>query len=151
MLRARLAMAAMWGLIGAGLLASACSSSGSNHRSEAAPAGAHRTGSLVQADALGNTVIGGPYRTMLTFRFRATWTGSVVAVRVYVIRNVNGRTGYSAGNEGRMRVALQADSGRRPHVPVGGALASTSFRPAERGYFPLLRFGTPAKVVAGRL
>jgi hypothetical protein len=150
-LRARLAVAAMWGLIGAGLLASACSGSRPNHRSEAAPAGAHRTGSLVQADALGNTVIGGPYRTTLTFRFRATWTGSVVAVRVYVIRNVNGRTGYSAGNEGRMRVALEADSGRQPHVPVGRALASTTFRPAERGYFPLLRFGTPAKVVAGRL
>jgi hypothetical protein len=133
------------------VLASACSSSGSNHPSEPASAGAHRTGSLVQADALGNTVIGGPYRTALTFRFRATWTGSVVAVRIYVIRNVNGRTGYSAGDEGRMRVALQADSGRAPHVPVGRALASTSFRPAERGYFPLLRFGTPAKVVAGRL
>jgi hypothetical protein len=72
-------------------------------------------------------------------------------VRIYVIRNVNGRTGYSAGNEGAMRVALQADSGQRPHVPVDRALASATFRPAERGYFPLVRFDTAAKVVAGRL
>ena len=139
MLRARLAVAAMWGLIGTASLASACSSSGSNHRSEAAPAGAHRTGSLVQADALGNTVIGGPYRTMLTFRFRATWTGSVVAVRVYVIRNVNGRTGYSAGNEGRMRVALQADSGLQPHVPVGVCFHRLPARGARLFPTPALR------------
>lgn len=108
-------------------------------------------GSLVQADALGNTVIGGQYRTALAFRFRATWTGSVAAVRVYVIRNVNGRTGYSEGNLGTMRVTLQADSGRTPHVPVGRSLATVRFRPADRGFFPLLRFAKPAHVVGGRL
>ena len=50
-----------------------------------------------------------------------------------------------------MRVALQADSGRTPHVPVGRALASATFRPADRGFFPLVRFAKPAHVVAGRL
>jgi hypothetical protein len=133
-------------------LASACSSSGSDRpRRSSDPGGAQRTGSLVQADALGNTVIGGPDRTALAFRFRATWTGSVTAVRVYVIRNVNGRTGYSEGNLGTMRVNLRADSGRPPHVPRGRNLATLTFRPADRGFFPLLRFGKPAHVVAGRL
>jgi hypothetical protein len=142
---------ALGALIGVGALASACSSSGSNHRNEPVASHALRAGSLVQADALGNTVIGGPYRTALAFRFRATWTGTVVGVRIYVIRNVNGRTGYSAGTEGAMRMTLQADSGQRPHVPVGRALASTTFRPVERGYFPLVRFDSAASVVAGRL
>jgi hypothetical protein len=143
------------------IAASACSnSSGSSdsHGSTASsrssafadPGTASRMGSLVQADALGNTIIGGPDRSALTFRYRATWTGTVVAVRVYVIKNVNGRTGYSLGNGGVMRITLQADSGRSPHVPVGRHLATATFRPADRGVFPLVRFSKPAHVVAGR-
>jgi hypothetical protein len=68
-----------------------------------------------------------------------------------VIKNVNGRSGYSLGNGGVMRVSMQADSGRSPHVPAGRHLASATFRAAEVGVFPLVRFGKPARVVAGRL
>lgn len=146
-------------LVGVVAMVASCSSNGSDHAStrvEAAsrtppPASAYREGSLAQADSLGNTVIGGPDRGSLTFRFRAAWTGSVTAIRCYVIKNVNGRTGYSLGDGGTMRVAMQADSGRKPHVPVGRLLASATFRPAGRGFFPLVRFATPAHVVAGRL
>jgi hypothetical protein len=148
--------------IAAIVAAPACSRSSSSNDSDpsngsigsgafADPAVASRTGSLVQADALGNTVIGGPDRSALTFRFRATWTGTVAAVRVYVIKNVNGRTGYSLGNGGVMRIALQADARRGLHVPAGRALATATFRPADRGVFPLVRFSKPAHVVAGRL
>jgi hypothetical protein len=146
-------------LVGVVAMVASCSSNGSDHAStrvEAAsgtppPASAFREGSLVQADSLGNTVIGGPERGSLTFRFRAAWTGSVTAIRCYVIKNVNGRTGYSLGDGGTMRVAMQADSGRAPHVPVGRRLASATFRPADRGFFPLVRFAEPAHIVAGRL
>jgi hypothetical protein len=130
---------------------SACSSCGSESRARPSEERrVHRIGSLVQADALGNTVIGGPDRTALAFRFRASWTGSVEAVRVYLIRNVNGRTGYSGGDEGIMRVTLRPDSGRRPHVPARRQLATATFRPAEEGFFPLVQFDEPARVVAGR-
>jgi hypothetical protein len=146
-------------LVGIVAMVASCSSNGSDQastRAEAAsrtpaPASAYRAGALVQADSLGNTVIGGPDRGSLTFRFRAAWTGSVTAIRCYVIKNVNGRTGYSLGDGGTMRVAMQADSGRKPHVPVGRRLASATFRPADRGFFPLVRFAKPAHVVAGRL
>jgi hypothetical protein len=146
--RARTALAVACPLVA---FLSACSSCGSD--SPARPSEAlrgYRVGSLVQADALGNTVIGGPDRTALAFRFRARWTGSVVAVRVYVIKNVNGRTGYSKGDGGVMRVSLQPDSGRRPHVPVRRRLAAATVRPADEGFFPLVRFDKPARVVAGR-
>jgi hypothetical protein len=137
------------------VLASACSSSGSNGGSTggtlAAGAATLRTGSLVQADSLGNTVIGGDDRASLSFRFRATWTGTVDAIRCYVIKNVNGRSGYSSGTMGTLRVALENDSGGRRHVPSGKRLASTTFRPADRGFFPEVRFDKPAHVVAGRL
>ncbi|HEY7620290.1 MAG TPA: hypothetical protein VH834_10985 [Solirubrobacteraceae bacterium] len=147
------------GLVAVILSVSACSSNGSGHASSAADppvaqsasARSYQAGAQAQSDSLGNTVIGGPGHTALAFRFRAMWTGSVVAIRCYVIKNVHGRSGYSLGDMGTMRVVLQADSGRRPHVPVGRALASATFRPAERGFFPLVRFSKPARVTAGRL
>jgi hypothetical protein len=106
-------------------------------------------GSVAQADALGNTVIGGSDRTQLAFRFRATWTGTVVAVRVYVIKNVNGRSGYSEGDGGTMRIALQGDGAG--HLPNGRNVASARFRPLQSGFWPLVRFDKPADVVKGRL
>ena len=138
------------------VVASACSSSGSNGASTASGAigaiGATlRSGSFVQADSLGNTVIGGSDRSSLAFRFRATWTGSVAAIRFYVIKNVNGRSGYSSGTMGTLRVALESDSGGRRHVPSGKRLASASFRPADRGFFPEVHFGKAPNIVAGHL
>jgi hypothetical protein len=138
------------------VVASACSSGGSNGDKSTAisasvSAAALRSGSFVQADSLGNTVIGGSDRTSLAFRFRATWTGSVSAIRFYVIKNVNGRSGYSSGDMGTLRVELESDSGGRRHVPSGKRLASASFRPAERGFFPEVRFDNAAHVVSGHL
>jgi hypothetical protein len=141
------------------VVASACSSNGADGGSSTSGSIAARaaspftlgTGSLVQADSLGNTVIGGDDRTSLSFRFRATWTGTVDAIRCYVIKNVNGRSGYSNGTMGTLRVALESDSGGQRHVPSGKRLASSTFRPADRGFFPEVRFDKPAHVVAGRL
>jgi hypothetical protein len=155
----RRAFATGLGLVAVTLPVSACSNNGSDRASggsdppaaTSASARSYRAGAQAQSDSLGNTVIGGPVHTAITFRFRAMWTGSVVAIRCYVIKNVRDRSGYSLGDMGTMRVALQADSGRRPHVPVGRALASATFRPADRGFFPLVRFSKPARVVAGRL
>jgi hypothetical protein len=129
----------------------ASSDSGADQKRPLGVAAAQPTGSLVQADALGNTRIGGPDRTALAFRFRGSWTGSIVAVRCYVITNRNGRTGYSGGDGGRLRVALRADSGRRPHVPVGRPLTAAMVRPSRRGFWPLIRFRRPARIKAGRL
>jgi hypothetical protein len=104
----------------------------------------------VAADSLANTRIGGPYGTVLAFRFRSGWTGRVRAVRVYVIRNSDGRTGYSGGTGGTLRIALAPDSGGRPHVPARRSLAAATLDPPSRGAWPLVRFRKPARVVAGR-
>jgi hypothetical protein len=110
-----------------------------------------RLGSFVQADALGNSHIGGPGRAALAFRFRATWTGSVATARFYVIRNVRGRTGYSGGTGGILRVAVHKDSGGRRHVPRGRPLATATLKPAANGFWPRVRFNKPARVANGRL
>ena len=144
-------MLAGCGALAVVLLTATCSGINERASSAATTGSAHRAGSLVQADALGNTVIGGDDGTALAFRFRAAWTGSAVAARFYVIKNTSQRSGYSNGTGGTMLVTLRADSGRSPHRPVGPALASTTFRPASSGAFPLVRFGHRAPIVAGRL
>ena len=121
------------------------------HREARESAATQRLGSFVQADALGNSQIGGSGRGALAFRFRSKWTGSVAAVRFYMIRNVNGRTGYSGGTGGTLRVAIHKDSGGRRHVPRGRPLATAALKPEPRGFWPLVRFKKPARVAAGRL
>jgi hypothetical protein len=116
---------------------------------EARAAGARNA--TVSADSLANTRIGGPFGTVLAFRFRAGWTGEVRAVRVYVIRNSNGRTGYSGGTGGTLRITLAPDSGGGRHVPARRSLAAATLDPPVRGGWPLVRFPRPARVVAGRL
>lgn len=106
-------------------------------------------GELVGADTLANTRIGGPYATVLAFRFRARWTGVVRAVRFYAVLNSDGRDGYSGGTGGSLRITLSRDSGAPRHVPVGGSLASATLVPPRRDAWPLVRFDKPANVVAG--
>ena len=109
-----------------------------------------RRGSPVAADSLANTRIGGPYGTVLDFRFRPGWTGLVRSVRVYVVVNSDGRDGYSGGTGGRLRVSLVADDGRPSHLPSGRRLASAAVAAPSRDSWPLVRFGKAPKVVAGR-
>jgi hypothetical protein len=105
----------------------------------------------VGADSLANTQIGGPDSTVLAYRFRSRWTGVVRAVRFYIVVNAEGRTGYSGGSGGRVRVTIVPDSGSPRHVPTRRSLASTTVGPPSRDAWPLARFSKPARVVAGRL
>jgi hypothetical protein len=106
-------------------------------------------GPRLGADALANTRIGGPYGTTLAFRFRPTWSGSVTAVRFYVVVN-SGSTGeYSGGDGGILRVSLVA--GGDGGLPDTTVLASTQIRPRTDAIsFPRVRFGTSPQVIAGR-
>jgi hypothetical protein len=113
--------------------------------------GAASRNATVAADSLANTRIGGPYGTVLAFRFRSGWTGEIRALRFYVVRNSDGRTGYSAGTGGTLRVALAPDSGGRRHVPARRSLAVATLDPPSRDAWPLVRFRNPPGVVAGRV
>jgi hypothetical protein len=102
--------------------------------------------STVAADTLANTRIGGPYGTVLAFRFRSGWTGTVRGVRFYVVRNSDGRTGYSGGTGGTLRVALTRDADGRPGER---ALATATLDPPSEDAWPLVRFRKPARVQRG--
>lgn len=101
----------------------------------------------VAADTLANTRIGGPYGTVLAFRFRSAWTGEVRGVRFYVVRNSDGRTGYSGGTGGTLRVTLVDDADGRP--AHGRPLAAATIEPPDRDAWPLVRFPKPARVTRG--
>ena len=140
-------------LIAGALLAAAFSIDDPKPATQSAAAGpdARRPGSLVAADSLSNTTIGGPHGTALAYRFRAQWTGRVRGVRFHIILNAGGRRGYSGGNGGLLRVSLARDSGGPQHVPSEGELAATVIRPSRRNLWPLVRFAQPPRVTAGRL
>jgi hypothetical protein len=133
------------------LAAAIALASDGTHREGRESASSQRLGSFVQADALGNSHIGGPGRAALAFRFRPTWTGSAATARFYIIRNVRGRTGYSGGTGGVLRVAVHKDSGGRRHVPAGRPLATATLKPAGHGFWPRVRFNKPGRVAKGRL
>jgi len=144
-------------LVATAALVWACSDQGSapgdaRPRATTSPTSAQalRDGSLVSANSLANTRIGGPFQTALSYRFRAEWSGSVSGVRFYIVTNPSDRSGYSGGTGGTLRVTIEPDSGRR-HVPSGVPIASQTLRTPNRGAFPLLQFAQPAQVVAGRL
>jgi hypothetical protein len=144
-------------LVAGGVVALALARSDDTRREEPRPFPAtaagrvERPGSLVAADTLANTPIGGPFGTVLAFRFRAGWTGTVRGVRFYVIVNPSNREGYSAGTWGRLRVALTRDSGAPRHRPRGRALAAAVITPSRKDLWPFVRFAKPPRVVAGRL
>jgi hypothetical protein len=104
---------------------------------------------MVAADSLANTRIGGPYGTVLAYRFRSRWTGVVRGVRFYVTVNSDGRSGYSGGSGGTLRITLARDGGRHRHVP-GQSLAAVTMRAPSRDVWPLVRFRRPVPVTAHR-
>jgi hypothetical protein len=106
-------------------------------------------GTMVGADTLANTRIGGPYGTVLAFRFRAQWTGRIRAVRFYAVLNSDGRDGYSDGTGGTLKITLARDSGAPRHVPARGALTSATLVPPSRDGWPLVKFHRSVRVVAG--
>lgn len=104
-------------------------------------------GSGVGADALNNTRIGGPWLSDADYAFRASHTGKLAAVRVYVIWS-NTSAGYNRGTGGSLYFSVQTDANGKPS---GSTLASALHSdPMSKGNFPLISFA-PAKIEKGTL
>ncbi|MGH9681615.1 MAG: putative Ig domain-containing protein, partial [Candidatus Acidiferrales bacterium] len=106
----------------------------------------------VGGDSLGNTALG-PFGNVASYRFRATHSGAVDKIRVYLIPD---RIGYAAGTGGEMQVSIEPDDGTAAHAPSGTQLATTELaKPlAETGtarYFPVLSFAVHLTITAGEL
>jgi hypothetical protein len=108
-------------------------------------------GPALASDGLANTTVG-PNGNTVSYRFRATRSGYLKQLRVYLISNVKG---YSGGTGGKLLITVNADDNTATHNPSSTRLASyllSSPRTAKPyAAFPLITFSSPASLVAGRL
>jgi hypothetical protein len=123
----------------------------------AATQGAGYYGSGINADDLGNQVIGWNTTTDLcnraaSFRFRATHSGNLQSIRPKFMWS-GVKPGYGLGTGGNIQIQIQTDDGTSNHFPSGVTLASIRYdNPITIGaFFPLLTFSSPPALVAGQL
>jgi hypothetical protein len=116
----------------------------------ALPVTAFYYGSGVGADALANTVLGGPCANVASYRFQARYSSPLQAVRVFFIWSTL-KSGYQAGQGGTIQVQLKADDGSAAHLPTGPALATLEYGNilAQTQNYPELAFAVPATLVGG--
>ena len=120
------------------------------HATCSVPAGCYGPG--LAADSLGNTVVGGPYSNMVSYRFRAGHSGSLQQIHVYLIPNVSG---YAAGTGGQIQVTVNTDDGTTAHNPSGTILATyllaNPLTATPSINFPIFVFPVPPTLVEGQL
>ncbi len=104
----------------------------------------------INADDLNNSLVGGPGNRQVAYRFRATDTAALSAIRVYLVTG----SGYSGGTGGRIEISVRDDDGSAAHLPSGTVLAATTYVPgttiANSG-LPRIDFASAATLEAGRL
>lgn len=109
-------------------------------------------GSAMAADALANTIVGGPYAHKVSYRFRAKHTGYLRSVRIYVIADA---AGYARGTGGSLLVSVHNDSNTSAHTPAARlgyyTLTKPLAAPRPARSFPLITFARPIRLIAGRL
>lgn len=109
-------------------------------------------GSGIGADSLANTVVGGQYNAVVSYRFRAEHAGSLLSVVLYLIPD---HAGYAAGTGGTIRVSVNTDDGTPAHNPSSTVLASYVITNAltltPSRYFPLIAFPVAPTLVSGQL
>src|SRR5258706_3396206 len=101
-------------------------------------------GSGLGSDGLANTVVGGQWGNIVSYRFRAGHSGALQQIHVYLIPNY---TGYSAGTGGQIQVTVNADDGTSAHNPSSTILASyllsNSLAAIPSINFPIFVFSVP--------
>ena len=121
----------------------------SGHATCSASSGCYGPG--LGADSLANTVVGGPYGNIVSYRFRAGHSGSLQQIHVYLIL----RAGYAAGTGGKLQVTVNADDGTPAHNPSSTVLASyllsDPLAATPSINFPIFKFSVPPTLAAGQL
>lgn len=110
-------------------------------------------GPALGADALANTVVGGPYSNEVSYRFRAEHSGILQTIHLYFIPD---HAGYAAGTGGKIQVKLTTDDGSSAHNPSSTTLATYEISDpladaSMERYFPVLTFQNPPTLTAGQL
>lgn len=109
-------------------------------------------GSGFSADALANTVVGGPSANVVSYRFQAKYTTPLNGFRIFFIWSAT-KSGYNAGMGGTVRIDLMADDQTPAHLPKGPALATTSYGNIipQNNFYPKMIFSSPVALMGGAL
>ena len=109
-------------------------------------------GSGLSADALANTVLGGPSLNSVSYRFQARHASALQSIQVFFIWSLV-KAGYQAGQGGTVQVDLKADDGSAAHLPTGPSLATVSYGNilSQNNNYPQLQFPYPASLTGGAL
>jgi len=106
----------------------------------------------IGSDGLANTVVGGPWGNIVSYRFRAGHSGFLQQIHVYLIPN---HPGYAAGTAGKLQVTVNSDDGTPAHNPSRTVLASyllsNPLAATPSIYFPVFVFSAPPLLVQGQL
>ena len=100
------------------------------------------------ADSLGNLEIGRQPGRMVSYRFRATHSGTIDRVRLFLIFRAHG---YYQGDGGQVLLQLQADDQSPNHHPSGHVLAASLVTDPMQQWNRMFVFDKPAPVEAGQL
>jgi hypothetical protein len=104
------------------------------------------------ADGLANTVVGGPFGNIVSYRFRAGHSGVLRQIHVYLIQN---HVGYAAGTGGKLQVTVNADDGTPAHNPsrtvLSSYLLSNPLAATPSIAFPIFVFSAPPTLSQGQL
>lgn len=106
-------------------------------------------GSGKNADALNNVRLG-PWGLQADYRFLANHTGTVSKVHFYVISS-SSKSGYSAGNGGKVYVRLETDDGTSAHRPSGHVLGAYTINSPIGDFFPTVSLSPAPKLTSGVL
>jgi len=109
-------------------------------------------GAGVGADGLSNTTIG-PWQHMVSYRFRATHSGTLQRATGYLIPD---KSGYAGGTGGTIQVSIKTDDGTDLHNPGGTTLATYYIQGAASlsspaRYFYVMKFLNPPTLNAHQL
>jgi hypothetical protein len=110
-------------------------------------------GSRLGANSLANTTIGGPWDNMVSYRFRAKNSGTLVQALIYLIPD---HAGYAGGDAGTTQITIHTDDGTPSHNPSSTVLATyvmtnvlSLSSPAR--YFYKVKFSTPPMLTSGNI
>lgn len=110
--------------------------------------GSNTYGLPLAADSLGNLEIGKASGRIISYRFKASHSGAINTVSIFLIFRA---AGYYSGNGGAVRVELQTDDGSTSHLPSGTVLAGHTITDPMSAMFRTINLDSPASLSTGQL
>jgi hypothetical protein len=109
-------------------------------------------GAAVGSDGLANTTVG-PWQRMVSYRFRATHSGTLQKAMIYLIPD---KSGYAGGTGGTIQVSIRTDDETDAHNPGSDSLETYNIQGAASlstpaRYFYIMNFSNPPALKAGHL